>query len=169
MNMKKLLAFLLAAQMLLVSMAACGKDEPAETKGTEKEPAQTQAKDTEPEETAAPDPYAARLEVDDGLPEETFGGKEFRFMVDEKYAYQLYSEDASGVGLDAEIYDRNQRVEDRFDIKISYMDTLGKESQDVITQYAQVDEHVVEVVAYEQYMGNTPAIYFCWANWKDIP
>ena len=112
------------------------------------------------------DPYADRLNVSDGLPDITYNGKDFRFLIDEKYAYQIYSEDESGVGLDAVIYDRNQRIEDRFDVKISYMDSLGRESQDVMTSYAQVGEHVAEVCAFEQYMGNTPTVYFCWANWK---
>jgi len=166
MNMKKILAFLLAAQMLLAGLASCGKDEPEETKAPAKDP-ETQA--TEEGNKEPVDLYGDRLNVSDGLPEITFGNKDFRYLVDGKYAYQLYSEDDSGVGLDAVIYDRNKRVEDRFDLKISYYDTLGSESQDMITQYAQVDEHVAEVCAYEQYMGNTPAIYFCWTNWAEIP
>ena len=181
MNKKRILAFLLAAQMMLAALVSCGGNEPAkETSKPDNTPVETKAPSADGEtdgttdaETEAPapaaDPYADRLNVSDELPDMTFGGKDFRYLVDEKYAYQLYSEDDSGVGLDAVIYDRNMRVQDRFDIKISYMDSLGKESQDVLTQYAQVGEHIVEVCAYEQYMGNTPAIYFCWANWADIP
>ena len=175
MNMKKILAFLLAAQMMLAGLASCTKDEPEETKKPADNPVETNApvagETAGKTETAAPavDPYADRLNVSDGLPDMTFGGKDFRYLVDEKYAYQFYSEDTSGVGLDAVIYERNKRVEDRFDVKIGYMDSLGKESQDLLTSYAQVGEHVAEVCAYEQYMGNTPAIYFCWANWADIP
>ena len=177
MNKKKLFAFLLAMQMLLLNAVSCGNGGGIgeETKKTDADAGQTGTTETssgdagETEEPAPEEPYAARLNVSDGLPDVTYDGKGFRFLVDQQYAYQLFSEDSSGVGLDAEIYDRNLRVEDRFDIKISCMDTLGRESQDVMTQYAQVGEHVAEVVAYEQYMGNTPAIYFCWANWTDIP
>lgn len=175
MKMKKNLAVLLALQMILAGFASCAKEEPAETKNPETKTAETGAPETSAAtdaETEAPvpaDPYADRLNVSDGLPDITYNGKDFRFLIDEKYAYQIYSEDESGVGLDAVIYDRNQRIEDRFDVKISYMDSLGKESQDVMTSYAQVGEHVAEVCAFEQYMGNTPTVYFCWANWKDIP
>ncbi len=166
--MKRTLSLILAALLLSSSLVACKDGEPKETKAETNAPV---SGETDPAETKAPvvDPYADRLNVDDGLPNETFGGKDFRFLVDEKYAYQLYSEDTSGVGLDAVIHDRNQRVEDRFDVKISYLDTLGTESQDYMCQFAQVGEHIAEVVAFEQYMGNTPTVYFCWANWTDIP
>ncbi len=170
--MKRTLSLILAALLLASSMVACGKGNTEETKKQDDKPAETNAPVTgeTDETTAAPvDPYADRLNVSDNLPDETFGGKDFRFLVDEKYAYQLYSEDTSGVGLDAVIHDRNQRVEDRFDVKISYLDTLGMESQDYMCQFAQVGEHIAEVVAYEQYMGNTPTVYFCWADWTDIP
>ncbi len=173
MNKKKLLALFLAVQMLLLSAASCTKGGTTEeTQKPASNPAQTGTADTASGETAAPapaDPYADRLNVSDELPERDYDGKDFRFLVDEKYAYQFYSEDDSGVGLDAVIYERNQRVQDRYDVKISYLDTLGMESQDYMCQFAQVGEHIAEVVAYEQYMGNTPTVYFCWANWMDIP
>ncbi len=173
MKQKRITAFLLAAELLLMSMTACGKESPEETTAPATDSAETAAplaEETEAEMDAAKaDPYADRINVDDGLPEMTFDGHDFRFLVDEKYAYQLYSEDDSGVGVNAEIYSRNKRVEERFDIKISYMDSLGKESQDLLVTYAQVGEHIAEVCAYEQYMGNTPAIYFCWENWVNIP
>ncbi|MBQ1937738.1 MAG: hypothetical protein II364_02100, partial [Bacteroidales bacterium] len=170
--MNRVLSLILSALLLSSSLVACGKGSTEETQKQDDKPVETNApvSDDNDETEAAPvDPYADRLNVSDELPEEKFGGKDFRFLVDEKYAYQLYSEDTSGVGLDAVIHDRNKRIEDRFDVKISYLDTLGKESQDYMCQFAQVGEHIAEVVAYEQYMGNTPTVYFCWANWTDIP
>jgi len=161
--MKRTLAFLLVAQMLLISLASCAGDK----NNKESTPSQTTAPVVNPEEVVLD--YSERLNVSDGLPERDFGGREFTFLVDEKYAYQLYSEDESGVGLEAVIHDRNKRVENRYNVKIGYVDSLGKESQDVLTQYAQVWEHIADVCAYEQYMGNTPAIYFCWENWSNIP
>ncbi len=173
MMIRKTFALILAAQMVLMSLAACGKEEAEETKLPTENSSESDSpvsEETQPEtEEPSDDPYEGRMSVSDNLPDMTFGGQDFRFLVDEKYAYQLYSEDTSGTGVNAEIYDRNKRVEDRFDIKVSYMDSLGKESQDLLVMYAQVGEHVAEVCAYEQYMGNTPAIYFCWENWVNIP
>ena len=100
--------------------------------------------------------------------ETTFNGKDFRFIVEERDAYQVYSEDDSGVGLNAEIYARNMRVEERFDINISYFDS-EIQAQDRMVVYCQADEHIAEVCAYPMTMGNTPLVYNCWTNWKNIP
>lgn len=171
MKPKRITALLLSAELLLCGTVSCGKTEVPETELTETEPVQTKETESASPETES-EPLETefdRMSVSDDLPEMHFNGRDFRFLVDEKYAYQLYSEDTSGVGLNFEIYERNRRVEDRFDVKIGYMDSLGKESQDLLVTYAQVGEHVAEVCAYEQYMGNTPAIYFCWENWANIP
>ncbi len=170
MSGRKALTFLLAAQTVLMSLAACGEGETAETETLEtKAVGETVLETAEAGETEPVDPFADRLNVSDELPEVTFGGRDFLFLVDDKYAYQLYSEDTSGIGLDFEIYDRNRRVEDRFDVKVGCRDSLGTESQDLLVMFAQAGEHVSEVCAYEQTMGNTPAIYFCWADWTEIP
>jgi len=168
MKTKKICSLLLTAEMLLCGVTGCHSGESKETGKTETT-SQALQQDCVPYEDIYSDRYADRLSVSDDLPERNYGGRDFRFLVDEKYAYQLYSEDTSGVGINAEIYDRNRRVEERFNVKIGYMDSLGKESQDLLVTYAQVNEHVAEVCAYEQYMGNTPAIYFCWENWANVP
>jgi len=167
MKLKKILAFLLAAQMMLAALASCSDN--TDDKGKTDETLPVETSETTPAETDPAETEFDRRTVEDGLPEMTFGGKDFRFLVDDKYAYQLFSEGYTGDAVNDAVYDRNQRVEGRFDAKISYVSSLGKESQDLLVQYAQTDEHVAEVCAYEQYMGNTPAIYFCWMNWQDIP
>lgn len=169
MNFKKALAFILAAEMLLVSFAACTKapDPGKETIGpADTDPIETDVVETD--EPEIPETKFDRTTVSDGLPETTFNGKDFRFIVEERDAYQVYSEDDSGVGLDAEIYARNMRVEERFDIKISYFDS-EIQAQDRMVVYCQADEHIAEVCAYPMTMGNTPLVYNCWTNWKNIP
>ncbi len=173
MKLKKTIAFLLAVQMLLVSLAACDQEEANETNAPETVPVETNAPETLPPETAAPETEVPETEFDrrsvsDDLPEITFNGKDFRFIVEEQDAYQVYSEDDSGVGLDAEIYLRNKRVEDRFDVKISYFDS-NIQAQDRMVVYCQADAHVAEVCAFPQQMGNTPLVYGCWTNWLDLP
>lgn len=170
MNFKKALALILAAQMLLTSLAACSDNSSDETKGTETNPTKVE---TNAPETAAPETEPAetefdRMSVSDNLPEKNFNGKDFRFMSQDRDAYQVYSEDTSGVGLNAAIHDRNAKVEGRFGVKISYMssDIL---TQDKICQYTNVGEHVCEAVVHTQEGANTPSIYFAWENWNDIP
>jgi len=157
MNFKKILAFLLAAQMLLVSAASCGNGE--------KKPAETSA-----ETTPAPvvSPVFDRLSVSDDLPEKNFGDRDFRFIVNEGEMFQLVPEDGEGDGLQEVIRDRNRRVEERFGVKIVANYELGKESQDVINTYVMVDEHIAEVCDQWHRMGLTPPCYAEYLNWLEF-
>ena len=105
----------------------------------------------------------------DNLPEMTFGDRDFRFLVNEGEYFQLVSEDTSGVGLEYEIYERNQRVEDRFGVKITAQYQLGTEAQDIMNLYASSGEHVAEVCDYWHRMGLSPACYYYLVNWRDLP
>ena len=172
MNIKKITAFFLVLSMLAGSLASCNG---GETKETEKEtnPPQIQ---TNPTETDAPDVETEpaetkfdRLSVEDGLPEITFDGKDFRFLVNEGEYFQLISEDTDGVGLDSVIYQRNQRVEDRFDVKITAQYQVGTEAQDIINLYGGAGEHIAEVCDHWHRMGLSPVCYFLWLSWLDIP
>lgn len=164
--MKKPIAMLLVLSILLGSLASCGGDTPAETDAKESLPPETAAPvvETEPAETKFD-----RLSVEDGLPEITFDGKDFRFLVNEGEYFQLISEDTDGVGLDSVIYRRNQRVEDRFDVKITAHYQVGTEAQDIINLHGGAGEHVAEVCDHWHRMGLSPVCYFLWLSWLDIP
>ena len=169
MYFKKTLAFLLAAEMLLTSLAACTKDEPEETKKPETDPkVETNAPDTTPVETEPAETEFDRTTVSDELPDITFDGKDFRFIVEDKYAYQVFADEYTGDAMNDVIYERNQRVESRFDIKISTLANVGMDADDFLVTYAQVGEHVAEVCLCEQHKINTPPIYYCVGNWLDV-
>ncbi len=162
MKLKKTMAFLLAMQMLLMGGVAC-----SDTKGNEEE---TQPEETEAETKAAEgETEFDRRSVADNLPEITFDGQDFRFFANEGEIFQLVSEDTSGVGLDNAIYQRNARIEARFDVKIKAESSLGAESQDVILSYAQAGEHIAEVYDHWHFMGLTPPCYEMALNWLDMP
>ena len=171
MNFKKTVAFLLAAQMLLVSAASCGNASGGNASGGKSE---TDADETKSEtgatdaETEPVETKFDRLSVSDELPAESFGGRDFRFIANEWAMFQLVSDDTTGVGLDAEIYERNQRVEDRFDVKITATYTLGMESQDIINTYVNVGEHIGEVCDQGHRMGLTPPCYGEYLNWLEF-
>ncbi len=169
MKFKKAIAFLLAAQMLLMSLASCND---AGSQNDETTPAAEETGLTEtaaPEETDPAETELDRLSVSDGLPEMTFGGRDFRFLVNEGEYFQLVSEDTSGVGLDSVIYERNQRVENRFDVKITAQYQVGTEAQDIVNNYAATGEHIAEVCDHWHRMGLSPVCYFFWLSWLDIP
>jgi len=171
MKIKKSIALLLTFCMLFASFSSCSKpntdDKPGETEGLGSET--VQAETTPDEETEPAETKFDRTTVSDELPEITFGDRDFRFLVNEGEYFQLISEDTDGVGLDAVIYDRNRRVEDRFDVKITAQYQLGTEAQDIINSYAATDEHVAEVCDYWHRMGLSPACYYFLLSWLDIP
>jgi len=169
MKLKKVLAFLLAAELLLTSLAACGKDEPEETKKPETDPkVETNAPDTTPVETEPAETEFDRTTVSDDLPEITFNGRDYRFITEDEYAYQVYAEEYTGEAMNDVIYERNERVQNRFDIKISTLSSLGMQADDFLVTYAQVGEHVGEVCVVKQSKINTPPIYYCVGNWLDV-
>ncbi len=172
MRMKKSIAFLLVLGILSGTLASCGGETTPSGAETEKNP----GKQTTVTETAAPaeetEPAETKFDrttVEDGLPDVTFNGRDFRFLVNEGEYFQLISEDTDGVGLDAVIYQRNQRVEDRFDVKITAQYQLGTEAQDIINLYAGSGEHVAEVCDHWHRMGLSPVCYFFWLSWLEIP
>lgn len=169
MKFKKTLSLLLAAQMLLLSSAACTKTEkdpeeskkPAETVKTE----ETNAKETEPLETEF-----NRASVPDDLPDVTFDGKSFRLLAAEGGGYDqyVYDEELSGDALNNAVWKRNEDVEKRFDVKFEPIATHG-ESQDTFMQYAWVGDDLFDVCDMMMYMSWVPMVYNMSVNWYDIP
>ncbi len=165
MNLKKTMAFLLAAQMLLLGGISCSKDTADETEKNETTPA---VSETTPAETDPAETKLDRMSVSDELPEITFGGKDFRFIANPDSLPYLFVEDQNGVATNDVIYDRNQRIESRFDIKIQAWEE-GKEAQDVIYMYAMTDDHYVEIADVWSRMGLSLAADSLCLNWMDMP
>ena len=173
MNLKKTLALLLAAQMLLVSGISCSKTTEDETKAKETTPttgipettpAETEsAESTEPEETKLD-----RMSVSDNLPEITFNGKDFRFIANKDSLPYLYVEDLNGVATNDVIYERNKKIESRFDIKIQAWEE-NKEAQDIIYMYAMTDDHYVEMADVWSRMGLSLAADSLCLDWMQMP
>jgi len=112
MKQNKIVAFLLAAQMVLLC-ASCGQNggETAET--TDAQPNETGSKQTD-DSTEPAETKLDRTTVSDDLPEISFNGQDFRFIVNGDSMFQLVAEDYTGVATNDVIYDRNKRVEGRF-------------------------------------------------------
>ncbi len=104
------IAFLLALLMLLSSLAACsGKttpDKPAAT-GT---PGDTTA--------AVPEDTTPAYVIPDEVPELDFDGEEFRILQGTTNNW-LYTEEENGESLNDAVYDRNRRLEERFQVVIT--------------------------------------------------
>jgi len=167
MKQKSIVAVLLAAQMLLVGGVACN-DSGVSDDTIVSETASAETESAEIDETEDGETEFDRMSVSDDLPDITFNGRDFRIVTNEDALFQLVAEDYTGVATNDVIYDRNKRVEDRFDVKISAF-YEGKEPQDVVYLYAMTDEHYVEMADVWSRMGLSLAADSLCLNWMDMP
>ncbi len=184
MKFKKAIAFILAAQMLLMSLAACsdtedetdapGTDAPVETSAPETAAPETAAPETAAPETEAPETTLDRLSVPDELPEISFGGADFRFMTNINERYELVTDENTGEGVSNAVWNRNARIEERFDVKIT-ADIASPIQEEYDSQYHIRDllltgDYYYDVCSMMQRMsldlpGNEKGLY----NWLEVP
>ncbi len=159
MKFKKALILILAAQMILGAVA-CTKNNPGE-KGNNDSGDVAETK-------------FDRLSVDDDLPDVTFGGSSFRFTVNPDERFELVSDDYTAEGTSAAVYERNQKIENRFDVKIT-ADVSSAiqgewESQWVIQQLFLTNDYQYEVCDMWQRMSlELPGNYAAFYNWMEVP
>ncbi len=109
--MKKLA---LASLICLLLLASCGDGTAEESITTDtSSDALTTAVDTE-ELTE----MQKRALLKDDLPEKSFGGKQFRISTKNGTLYEIDIEEETGDLIDDALYDRNRRIEERFDVEI---------------------------------------------------
>jgi len=163
MNFKKVLALLLAAQMLLVSTVSCS--ETTNDAGTSADNAENAAAPGAEDnaETSANE----RTAIPDNLPDVTFNDQSFRVLTSESKEYQFYVEEAMGEGTNDAIFDRNLRIEDRFDVKIETI--IEASPYAAIDQYVTSGDNVAEIVDHYQYKAHVPISKGNYLDWNTIP
>ncbi len=167
--MKKTLSLILALLMLLSAFTACseGADTGSQEKpGTNAETTAVSAEDTteaEPKETT-------REDVDDGIEAQTFNGMVYRAAQPENSAYEFYAEELTGESTNDAVYNRNLRVEERFDLKIESMTFAS--TTDVLNEVQNVvasGTDAFEVATHVAYKAYTPIGNGSYRNWYDVP
>ncbi len=157
--MKKYFTLLLCA-LLLSQTIACA----AETTET------TAAADTTPTETETvreTTELDARMALADDLPDKKFDGQEFRILTQEIKNFQFVAEEMTGDVLSDSIYNRNLKIEERFDAKISSLVVEAPQNQ-VCTQ-VQAGDDLCEIVEHHQYVSHHPISQGVYLNWLDMP
>ena len=168
--MKKKLAAILALLQLCALLAACSQ---------EKEPGDTSAPDT----AAQPDSVSEAVEteplteaerralVPDDLPEQTYGGAKFTIITLNNRTNLYYAEDLTGVAVNDAIYERNETVQSRFDVKIGVLGYADRLSCRAAIQQAirGGDADMFDLVAYHLADNGANAVAGLYQNWYDIP
>jgi hypothetical protein len=166
---KRILALILAG-IILCSSAACsgGTENAAEDTETT---ADTVAADAQAEtETEEPDnmtPTEARQLISDELPEKSFDGSTFTVAVESSKTFEIVSEELTGEATSDSVYDRNIRIEDRFDVKIEALETSSP--QDNLKTVVTAGASAYQVAGFWNYVSYVPIMAKVVYNWCDIP
>ena len=167
------LSLLLALTIAAASVSGCSESavEEAQSGGTEKEEQVTHADDPVPAGETADQPtdsLEARQLVDDGLAERDFGGETFRMLCQTSYANFQYAEELTGDTLTDAVYNRNVKVEDRFNVKLAFDDDEGGALANRIMNSTLAGEDDCDLyIGHSIYSGKV-ATEGIFRNWYDL-
>lgn len=161
-EVKKILAFILACQMLC--MTACSQTTGQETE-TAEVPAVTDEVAADPEEGMTE--LERRAAIPDNLPEMTFDGQAFRILTGGGAAFQFDTEELTGENTNDAVFERNSRVEERFDFKIETIVT-GEPNNEIHT-YVLTGANELELAEQNEHKMHTPVSKGDYLNWNKIP
>ncbi len=169
--MKKRTLSLFLALLMLASagMTACSE-------GTDN--AETTASDTAATPTAGEEitaevteeeltPAQQRALIPDNLPDQTFGGRSYIFAVEELKSYEIVSEELTGEATNDAVYDRNVRIEDRFDVKIEAAITTNP--YDNVKNVVTSGTYAYDVVGFWNFKAFVPITAGVLYNWTEMP
>ena len=167
---KRILALLLAALMLSPALVSCSEksadpqsNDPVSTPQTTTDPA---ASEEEVDESQLSN-LELRQRIPDNLPANDFGGRDFTVCTEERKFYEIFSEELNGESTNDAVYDRNIRIEDRFNVKIGTLANSTPENQ-VITSVTS-GTHDFDIVGFVNYKTYTPVTSGVLYNWLEVP
>ena len=113
-TVKRTLSAALALLMLGGAFSACGETTGSATDASpvSAEPLTEDAAETEPRET----------DLLDALPEGDFGGRDYTILLRTGKEYEFFSGELTGEIINDAVYERNTTVEDRWNVRIGYVD-----------------------------------------------
>ncbi|MBE6710511.1 MAG: hypothetical protein J6D10_05580 [Clostridia bacterium] len=170
--MKKTLSLILAMLMLLSAFTACSEG------GTAAEDTTAAVSDTvdsasdapAAEDTEAEPAETTREDVKDGLGDYNFNGTSFRAAQPESSSYEFYAEELTGESTNDAVYNRNLRVEERFNAEIETINFANTTA--VLTEVNNLvasGSDAFEVATHVAYKAYTPIGNGAYRNWYDVP
>ena len=164
----RILSMLLAVLLCVSLFVGCSN---SGTNADETQPAEQSDTPSavDAEEAAEEDltPLEQRARIPDNLPEADFGGRDFTVCTEERKFYEIFSEDLTGETTNDSVYDRNIRIEDRFNAKIVAVDNASPQN-DVKTNVTS-GTHAYDLVGFVNYLTYVPVSAHVLYNWLDIP
>ncbi|MBE6657142.1 MAG: hypothetical protein E7604_01730 [Ruminococcaceae bacterium] len=167
--MKTMTTALLLTAMLTASLASCGDAADSMITPPDDLPADSNNTIETSVETEEPDALEQRMLVDDGLPEQDFGGRTFRILGDEEYEDYYIMQEETGDVLDDAIFLRNAVVSERFNVVIeANVIEEGRLTGTLKNSVMAGDDEYQLFAGHIIYAGNavSQGIYY---NWYDMP
>lgn len=168
--MKKTLSLILAMLMLLSAFTSCS-DNSADNSGETTAPAvSAENVGAEAGEDSAEPAETTRADVKDGLGEYNFDGLVYRAAQPESSAYEFYAEELTGESTNDAVYNRNLKIEERFNTKIETINFASTSA--VITEVQNLNASgtdAFEVATHVAYKAYTPIGTGSYRNWYDAP
>jgi len=168
---KRFIALLLSLILSSSAMISCSesKENADETQAagtdTTAQAADPSAENTE--ETKELTALELRQQIPDDLPAVTFDGRSFKMGTDATKEYEIRSEELTGENTNDEVYERNIRIEDRFDTKIEAV-VVATPYNDVVTA-ATAGTASYDMVGFINFEAEIPIAAKALYNWFDIP
>lgn len=164
--MKKQISILLAAALLASSLAACGKPENGGVTTSAGTASDTSASVSDTTESDSRD------QISDNLPDKDFGGAEFRISCMSKYSSEMDVDQLNGDVCNDAVYNRNRKIEDRFNIKIKTNVTqwvTNESYPDYVKKTVLAGEDAFDIAGVYTYLSGSLITSGCYRNWYDVP
>ncbi len=169
---KQIAAALLALLSTASVLAACGSEPAVSDTATDAVTGGTDAA-TESVETESLTDLQIRQRIPDNLPEMDFGGKEFRIACSEEYNFhnEFWVEEQNGDQCNDAVYQRNEKVESRFNTKITIVpqgSTDREATPKFLNTIVLAGDDAAELCAYVNYMAYIPIGQRSCMDWTEI-
>ncbi len=170
---KRILAAILAAMLLTPAFVSCSESNAGtntdETKGASAGAVTPDAAETKPEEELTD--LERRQLIEDNLPDTTYDGRIFTVMTTNStaadYATEIAVEEITGDACNDAVYNRNIKIEDRFDVKIAVVTDSSPHGQAATLAQAGTEDY--QVLAFYDYVAYTPISAEALLNWRETP
>jgi len=168
---KKIIAFLLSLLLSAGSIVSCSNNKA----DSENDTKPSNAENTAPDDTSGGDNVniddlssaEQRKLIPDNLPDTTFGGRDFLIGTTTSKEYEILSEELTGEVTNDSVYDRNIRLEDRFDIKIKSV--ITEAPYDEVKTVVTSGTYTYDIVGFINYLTYIPVTAGVLYNWCEIP
>lgn len=158
-------ALLLLAAAVAANFSTVG----CENTATKSKEAVTEDTTAVPVKTEPEDIFSIRAKENDNLPEKDYGGAEFNIATDDYMETDFYVEEANGERLNDVVYQRNQAVEERYNIKIKVDSGDYEGMKAKLRSIIQAGDDTYDLIAQHACTAGTLAIEGVLMNCYDIP